>query len=370
MLSKANRPRGRAKAAGETSRGAAVVSDSESSTIAHLNQLASAADLARLLPSIKWHWCGWLPRGFVTCIVGEPGVGKSQITLAIVKSLITGAAWPDGTAGPGKSGKIIWCDTEASQALLSERIQNWKLPGERVLMPGDDPLTTINLSEEKNHKVLREMVMNIRPIALVVDSLVGSHSGEENSSKDMRRVMSFLAGLARDANILIIVIHHLRKRGLNDGEEINIDRVRGSGAITSYARIVIGISAEKDDGLRLSVVKSNLARKPDPLGATLSDSGVTFGDAPKATREQKPNERADSFLQLQLANGPRSFSKLEEAAKVEEISKNRLYESRKRLGVVVIKRKWTLPADNPFSPFSKNGNKGNKENRNDRKAGK
>src|SRR5215469_10516013 len=52
---------------------------------------------------IEWLWPGRLARGKHTCIAGEPGTGKSQLSIIIVSTLTTGGEWPcgEGRAPPG-----------------------------------------------------------------------------------------------------------------------------------------------------------------------------------------------------------------------------------------------------------------------------
>ena len=45
---------------------------------------------------IEWLWPGRLARGKHTCIAGEPGTGKSQLTIAVVAAVTTGGEWPCG----------------------------------------------------------------------------------------------------------------------------------------------------------------------------------------------------------------------------------------------------------------------------------
>lgn len=324
-------------------------------------KLATAADLIKLLPSIVWEWFGWLARGFVTVIVGEPGLGKSQVGLRIVDSFITGKDWPDGQPGPRSSRKVIWCDTEASQAILSERIQKWKLPQDSICMPGADPLASFDLSLAQARQELREMVILHKPAALIIDSLAGAHSGEEKSTREMQRILKFLAELARDTGIAVLVVAHARKKNLLDGTEFTLDRVRGAGVIGYYARMVIALD-KVGSALKFFVVKSNLALKPKPLGMTITDSGVTFGDAPK--RPPTLNDRIDSFLRDLLADGPKSYHEIEQAALLDSFSKRQLYASKDRIGAITLKRKWTLPMSKASTSgigkvgISKNGKSG------------
>ncbi|MCI0726797.1 MAG: AAA family ATPase, partial [Chloroflexi bacterium] len=44
---------------------------------------SSWADLDERLDPVQWDWPGWLPRGFLTILAGEPGTGKSLLCLRL-----------------------------------------------------------------------------------------------------------------------------------------------------------------------------------------------------------------------------------------------------------------------------------------------
>lgn len=47
--------------------------------------------LANVQPEpVSWLWPGWIPRGRLTLIAGDPGVGKSWFTHAITAGVTTG----------------------------------------------------------------------------------------------------------------------------------------------------------------------------------------------------------------------------------------------------------------------------------------
>ena len=53
---------------------------------------------------IDWLWPGHIAAGKLTLIDGDPGVGKSLITLDLAARLTTGREFPDGSACAGRSG--------------------------------------------------------------------------------------------------------------------------------------------------------------------------------------------------------------------------------------------------------------------------
>jgi predicted ATP-dependent serine protease len=49
---------------------------------------------------VDWFWKDRLARGKLTVLMGEPGLGKSFLTLYIASRVTTGRPWPDGGRPP------------------------------------------------------------------------------------------------------------------------------------------------------------------------------------------------------------------------------------------------------------------------------
>ena len=84
-------------------------------------QTSTWADLDKVLGPIEWAWPGWLPKGMLTILVGQSGMGKSILALRIAQCFLSGAAFPDDTRYKGELGEVLWCEAEAAQALNLER---------------------------------------------------------------------------------------------------------------------------------------------------------------------------------------------------------------------------------------------------------
>jgi hypothetical protein len=69
-------------------------------------------NLADVVPEkVEWLWPGRIAIGKLTLIAGEPGLGKSQLSIAIAAAVTTGAAWPDGS-GRAPLGSVIILSAE------------------------------------------------------------------------------------------------------------------------------------------------------------------------------------------------------------------------------------------------------------------
>ena len=65
--------------------------------------------------AVEWLWAGRLAIGKHTCIAGEPGTGKSQLSVAIIAAVTTGGDWPCGE-GRAKLGIVIILSAEDGAA--------------------------------------------------------------------------------------------------------------------------------------------------------------------------------------------------------------------------------------------------------------
>ncbi|MFL5512897.1 MAG: AAA family ATPase, partial [Gemmatimonadales bacterium] len=56
---------------------------------------------------MSWLWPGRLPLGKLAVLEGDPGLGKSLVTLDLCARLSRGLPFPDGSAGPGPCCSLV-----------------------------------------------------------------------------------------------------------------------------------------------------------------------------------------------------------------------------------------------------------------------
>ena len=308
------------------------------------------ADLAAIIPDVEWAWQPWLPKGLLTLLVGAPGSGKSALALSLAAAVIRGESWPDGRPGPG-GGKVTWAETEAAQAVNLERAKAWGLPLDQVIIPGlGDPLADLLLDQDEGWEALERATHRPGMELVIVDSLRGAFRGDENSS-DCVQLLTKLAALARNAQLPVLVTHHLRKKSMFDDEKIQLDRVRGSSVITQLARVVWAIDRPDPylpDHVRLFMIKNNVARFPEPVGFEISAQGVIFGEAPEEPQQESQRDKAADLLLTLLREEPVLASEVYAEGEGAAIGKNTLKRAKKALGVVAVRKEghwwWSLPA--------------------------
>jgi len=77
---------------------------STTTTFPELPVIPSWADLGNILGPIEWAWEGWLPKGMLTILASESGIGKSALGLRVCASFLSGVDWQHNDyAGTSKS---------------------------------------------------------------------------------------------------------------------------------------------------------------------------------------------------------------------------------------------------------------------------
>lgn len=315
---------------------------------------ATMADVAKLIEGVRYLVRGWIPYGMVTGVIAEPGTGKSAFALWLARTVMTGSTWFTGAKGPAK-GYVLWCPTESDMAVTLQRMVDWKISMDKLLLPfGDDPLKSVNLTNKEHLQRMEQLINKHRTKLVVVDSLRGAHDSDENNSR-VSTIMQGLSGIAERTKASVVLVHHTKKLMLE--EEPTANSSRGSNAIIAMMRSLIGIDRPdptKPKWCRLRILKENLGIAPDPIGFRIDDQGLHFGDSPRRPPKANEKDKAAEWLKSRLIPGKWIPAKtlLEEAAEL-GYSRNAVQRAREEMGIIKshgireIKgvSEWTIPVD-------------------------
>ena len=317
-------------------------------------------EVAGMFDEIEWLWDGWIPRGYVSMIVGRPGAGKSYVAAWLATNAILGGKFPDGQESglDRETSEIMWIDTEASQQMMLSRLRTMAGPRSRFFWPlnpkdPDQHFPLVNLTNPMWAELIFDMAMTAKPAWIWIDSLRGAHSSDENSS-DMQAVLANAANIARDLNCAFSFVHHLRKQAPGESNEVTLDMVRGSSGIVAVPRVVIAIDqpdptrAEK----RMRVIKSNLAEIPEAVGISIDERGpMIVGDVPAVPRRVSALDKAKEFILARLRLGPAPSQEIIADGEAHGISLRSMRRACEELGIVTTKTRgtpaywqWALPA--------------------------
>lgn len=313
-------------------------------------------EMEERLGPLEWAWKPWLPKGLLTIIAGEGEAGKSILALRISLVFTQGLAWPDGTSLDGDRSHVLWCEAESFQAGHLERLSHWGYPTDGFLSPLADGLEDVQLNNPKHQQKIRAAALRNDVGLIVVDSLSGSKRTAQADSAEA--VVSFwLADLAKETGKPVILVHHLRKRGLLDlGDNlISLDRVRGSSAICQPARVIWGVDSPdpaQPEWKRVYPTKNSLHKRPEAWGFQWSEdasgrSSILFCEAPRPPGNETLEDKAGDLLKSLLAKGPKAATDLQREIEDAGLSWDAAKRAKKGLGIVAKREAgrwwWALP---------------------------
>ena len=310
---------------------------------------------------VEWLWEGRIPKGKVAVLDGDPGLGKSTVTIDIGAHTSTGRSWPDG--GACKAGGVVICSAEDGLAdTIRPRLDAAGGDPERVLalttvMDGDSERL---LSIPEDLDVVRQAIEQVGAKLLIVDPQMAFLSGRHDAHRDqdVRRALAPLARLAEEMRVAVLVVRHLNKS--SGGNPLY--RGGGSIGIVGAARSAYLVARHpEDENLRvLAPLKSNLAAPAPSLAFGVSEApngaarvewkGETRHTAdallaaPTDPEKRSALEEAKDYIRETLAGGPRGAQVVLEEAHEAGISGVTLKRAKKDLGVVSKKA-----ADGPWT---------------------
>ena len=168
------------------------------------------------LDSVQWLWPGWLPKGFVICLAGDPGIKKSALALHIAVQLGCMGAWPDGSQMTEQGG-ALWLDAENMQRANVDRLRDWKADASTIHWLGQDGLAPVELSRRGFFEECGSTAVALGCKLIVLDSLSAAHEDDPDSNKEMGRMLREMTKVAQLTNLVVLLLHHPRKKKESGG---------------------------------------------------------------------------------------------------------------------------------------------------------
>jgi len=298
-------------------------------------------------PSIEWLWPGYLAFGNLAILDGDPGQGKSMITLDLAARLTTGRPWPDGTPGV-RPAPVYILRTEDPDDVILPRLRSlgaamplvfvwpWLAKEGLPSLPSDIDRLDSELS------LTGAKLLVIDPIVAFLDTGVMM-----NNDVQVRWALRSLTMLAQKRSCVILLVRHLNKKPGHNA----LYRGGGSIAFTAACRLawLAGRDPKMGNRFVLAQPKNNYAARQPSLAYTLPKDGPRVewqgtsawsADDLSVSRRLRPaRERAKEFLLSFLDAGPRPCQEVWRAVKKEGMSVNTIKRAKDELGI----RSQTVP---------------------------
>ena len=301
---------------------------------------------------IDWLWPGWLPRGKLSLVAGDPGAGKGWFSLAVATAVTRGVSLP-GMHGPVERGNVCLIAPEDDPAdTIRPRLEDMGADMERVYLldgvaadEGERPLML-----PRDAGPLREWVLRREARLIIVDPVITVQDPRLDSSSQtaVRLLMAPLVALARDTGAAVLLTHHTNKAQVTQA----LYKVNSSIDFTAAPRVVIAAAKNHENPERydLAVMKCNIGAWPPGRDFTVTNGRFAWGDRahPGLTAAQlftppaeagrgmpSAADKAREWLEEQLAGGPMPAAEIQKRARHAGISQWFLTGARKALGLEV-----------------------------------
>lgn len=321
---------------------------------------------------LSWLWLGRFPLGKLSILSGDPGQGKSLVTLAIAAAVSRGAPWPcsEGKAPQGDvlliSAEDDAADTirprlEAAEADLSRiHILEWfeqvSENGELVRRPWS--FTDVDALDARLALLPGCKIVIVDPLSAY---LAGTDS---HKNADVRSLLAPLSDMAARRKVAVLCVSHLNKSA---GPAMY--RTTGSLAFVAAARAAYAVARDQDNPARRLVLPIKCNLSPDSTGLAYrigvaqngspvieweSQPVTASADDVLAMMREDPSERGEreeaiAWLEQFLADGPRSANEVKAEARAAGLSWSTVRRAQDVLGIRPSKTQfrgsweWALP---------------------------
>lgn len=174
--------------------------------------LVCAADIEE--KEVPWLWPGYIARGMLFGVQGDPGSGKSYVTTKIAADITNGKLPPDinGDIPTIEPGNVLICNPEDSNVYtIKKRLNRLGAKSERVFLLGDEsePLVFSDLERIEN------MIKACKPVYVIFDPIQTFLGRDVDMYRpnDVRPIMNGISALAAKYNFACGIVGHMNKGG-------------------------------------------------------------------------------------------------------------------------------------------------------------
>lgn len=236
---------------------------------------------------VTWLWAGRIALGKLTLLAGDPGLGKSFLTLDVAARVSTGSGWPDRPDETFAPGGVVLLSAEDGVAdTIRPRLDAAGADTSRITVldairsvrrGGREVVRAFDLSRDLPG--LERAIRSIEGCRLVVIDPVTAYLGgvDSHNNAEVRSLLAPLSTIAERHGVAVLAVTHLNK---STGTPA-VYRAMGSLAFAAAARAAWAVVKDRDDPHRrlLLPIKNNIAADAGGLAYRIGPHGVGGGPA-------------------------------------------------------------------------------------------
>lgn len=305
--------------------------------------------------SVDWLWYPYLPLGKLCLLEGDPGLGKSVLSLVVASCLSRGWKLPGQETVLPPCNVLIMADEDGLADTVRPRLDALGADLKRIrpvtglLRDGEEePL----LLDPEGTQALTWEIEDFEPHLVIIDPLFSYMGGkvDVNKGTEVRGVLRPLIEVADRQQCTIWGLRHLNKVS---GASTAIYRGQGNIDFIAAARSVLSVREDPDIPGRavMAHIKHNLSQAGATIAFSIGDghSGIDFGwegevDATMAELFAAPDEdksqtnEARRWLREELLEGPQPSQQLiSKCMKDCGVSQRTVWRAKEKEGIIARK---------------------------------
>jgi hypothetical protein len=206
---------------------------------------------------------GIIVRGSMNVIGGPPKRGKSSLVMNFALRRSLAAPWLGFDTTPGRTlllqAEIPERELQTRLRLMMQDVEG-ALPEKRLWFI---TYRGMRLDRADGLQACRRLVEQVKPDLLIVDPLARFFGGDENSAREVGRLVASLDEMIQGYGLAIVLVHHTAKPSAADPREGGL-RLRGSSALFGAVDTALLLDRVEDDRFRLAFELRH-GKEPDPL---------------------------------------------------------------------------------------------------------
>jgi RecA-family ATPase len=288
----------------------------------------------------------------LTLVDGDPGAGKSFLSLKVASTVSRGDPLPADKKPASPSNVLLMSIEDGFADTVRPRLDAMAADVSRIVIPNPKRGLAPSLM---NASFIESIVKETGPGLVVIDPIIAfSGKTDTDRASQVRDLLTPLVTMAERHSFACIIIRHLNKQG-------NFKAMyRGNGSIDFMAvcrsAFIVAEDPEEKGRRILAHVKNSLAPKQPSLSFYI-DGGFRWGaevdtDADQLlqpsqgpAREAQQLDRAKRFLEEVLSDGPRLSSDVKDRAGKAGIANKTLWRAKEMLGIKASKERGNLSGE-------------------------
>jgi RecA-family ATPase len=232
---------------------------------------------------------GMFPKGVVSALIAESGIGKTWVMAGCSLSATSGIPFlPTEDYEPIDSGKVLIIDTEGRIVTFVKRVKALGGKTEYYITPRKNPKEIARYSNDADVADIELILEHEKPELIIIDSFAGFSTVDENTYQ-VNLSLQWMMDVASRYYTAVVFTQLTNKSEQRNGR-ITTKSIRGFSGIHQFAEIIWGLDCPSNDSTvkRLYEVKNNINQKSSvDYYFELNNSQITWKDSELDSKQRR-----------------------------------------------------------------------------------